>query len=386
MYILMICNSYPNRQYPNAYVFVHNQTQMLQKRGHHVVVMDIDLRSLRWRRKYGFWIDTYEGVVVYRMSFPFVTRSPMPPECVNWVTRRLALIVYKKMLQNGERFDLMHAHFAFASGAAAAVIKKRFGLPYVITEHSSGIHMGKKNIVKASLDCYHYADQIVTVSNVLRDALKKCGIHQRIHVIPNVVNTNRFRPDSSCKQNDVFTFLTVTRLVPEKGIDLLLTAFAQMRKQHPNIALIIAGDGDERSRLEKLAKELEISDKAMFKGMIPNREMPLIYNRADCFVLPSHNETFGMVYAEAASCGLPVIGTKCGGPEDIICEKNGLLIDRFDAKPLKAAMEKIYGDYQNYCNQKEQMHQDIETRFGETRVYQMLMQVYKHLKNEGNVL
>lgn len=379
MNVLMICNSYPNRQFPNAYVFVHNQVQMLRKRGHNVIVMDIDLRSPRWKRKYGFWIDNYDGVKVYRMSVPFVTRQPMPAAIVNFLTRRLALKVYRKILKNKEKVDFMHAHFAFASGAAAVAIKKRYGIPYVITEHSSGIHMHDRNIVRASMECYYRADKIITVSEVLKEAIKECGIDREVVVIPNVIDTKRFIPGKARAIVKEFTFLTVARLIPSKGIDILLQAFARMAEKNRNIRLEIVGTGSEQINLEIQVNKLGIKDIVEFKGKIPNSKMAQIYREADCFVLASHHETFGMVYAEAAACGLPLIGTKCGGPEDIICGQNGLLVENKDADALWQAMEQIYINCKNNLYNQAEIHKDIEERFGEQRVYELLMKIYNQL-------
>lgn len=379
MNILMICNSYPNRQYPNAYVFVHNQTQMLCKRGHNVIVMDIDLRSPRWKRKYGFWIDNYDGIKVYRMSIPFLTRSPMPTAIINWLTKRFALKIFRKMLRNKEKIDFMHAHFALGSGAAAVAIKKKYGIPYVITEHSSGIHMHERNIVRASMECYHYADKIIAVSGVLKEAIKSCGINREIIIVPNVVNTEQFIPGAIRETAKEFIFLTVTRLIPSKGIDILLQAFAKMTKKNKNIKLEIVGTGSEQMNLERLAEELGIRHMVEFKGGIPNSKMPQVYESADCFILPSHHETFGMVYAEAASCGLPVIGTRCGGPEDIVSELNGLLVAEKDVEELCHAMEVVHMNCKNYLYNKSEMHHDIEERFGEEKVYELLTQVYDQL-------
>lgn len=379
MNILVINNSYPNRQYPNAYVFVHNQVKMLQKRGHHVIVMDIDLRSPRWKRKYGYWVDCYDGVRVYRMSFPFITRSPMPTGVVNKLSEMFAKVLYKKMLQNGEKIDFVHAHFAFGSGAAARKLKKSYNIPYVITEHSSGIHMKKKNTVKASLPCYRSANEIIAVSGVLKKAIKECGIKKEIEVVPNVVDTQKFCFLKDEKEKETFVFLTVARLIDSKRLDLLIDAFAELAKKNQEIRLMIVGNGGSEQKLKEQVEKKQIAGQVEFTGSIPNEKMPDIYRNADCFVLPSNNETFGMVYAEAAACGTPIIATKCGGPEDIVTAENGLLIERNNQKQLEEAMNKIYIAKGQNQYDGEKIHNDIEKRFGENKVYEMLEKIYERL-------
>ena len=103
----------------------------------------------------------------------------------------------------------------------------------------------------------------------------------------------------------------------------LLHAFAAL---HGEPRLIIFGDGPESGALRALCAELGLYSRVSFRGHCPREELAEAYAAADCFVLASRSETFGVAYIEAMAAGLPVIATRCGGPEDFVTEENGILI------------------------------------------------------------
>ena len=108
-----------------------------------------------------------------------------------------------------------------------------------------------------------------------------------------------------------------------------------------NIHLTIMGDGEEMAALKSECVSLGINDSVSFTGAYVRKEFADELLRSDCFVLASQSETFGIVYAEAMAAGVPVISTRCGGPEDFIDEKSGILVPVDDAWALKEAMKKM---------------------------------------------
>jgi phosphatidylinositol alpha-1,6-mannosyltransferase len=122
-----------------------------------------------------------------------------------------------------------------------------------------------------------------------------------------------------------FVVLFLSRLVKRKGADILLRAIAATQ----NTVLLIGGDGPERAALERLAKELEISDRVIFAGLVPEERMPEYYAAADVFCMPCTDryggldtEGFGVVYIEAQATGLPCIAGRCGGSAEAV--ENGI--------------------------------------------------------------
>ena len=116
---------------------------------------------------------------------------------------------------------------------------------------------------------------------------------------------------------DEFAILTVGRIDPKnngyKGHDRIIRALPNLRRQDRAVVYLIAGEGDDRARLERLASELGVEDRVRFLGKVPFEDLPDAYRAADLFALPSTGEGFGIVYIEAMACGTPAIGLSMGG-------------------------------------------------------------------------
>jgi glycosyltransferase involved in cell wall biosynthesis len=113
--------------------------------------------------------------------------------------------------------------------------------------------------------------------------------------------------------------LSVRNLEHRMGLDLLLRAIAAIRPAHPDVVLLIGGAGSRRGELEALARDLGIDQDVRFLGFIPEPSLPLYYQAADVFVLPTRElEGFGLVTVEALACGTPVLGTPIGATPEIL--------------------------------------------------------------------
>jgi glycosyltransferase involved in cell wall biosynthesis len=135
-----------------------------------------------------------------------------------------------------------------------------------------------------------------------------------------------------------FTFYAQAHLTPRKGFDLLIRAFATRFRGDRTCRLVIGGGGAIRADLEALAASTGVQSQVTFLGAIPRDVVRDSMWAANCFVLPSHAENFGVVLIEALSTGLPVISTRCGGPEDIITDEVGLLLRPGDEQGLAEAL------------------------------------------------
>ena len=121
-----------------------------------------------------------------------------------------------------------------------------------------------------------------------------------------------------------------------------------LSKEIPNIVLTIIGDGPEKDKLKLLSHKLEVNNRINFIGYQKKIVVADIIRDHDALVLSSQVETFGVVLIEAMSAGLPVIATKCGGPESIVLPETGMLVESNDKNKLFNAMRIMIENYDNY--------------------------------------
>lgn len=244
---------------------------------------------------------------------------------------------------------LIHAHSSIWAGYAAHLIHQKYHIPYIITEHRSRfVHNNKdaaallkpqdKPFIRKALQD---ASAIVSVSKSMIPALTAINpsINNRIEAIPNMVDTDTFKPSTTEKNTGDFTFFSLGHLEYVKGIDLLLNAFTKLQNQHPkNIFLRIGGSGTDKQQLQALAKRLDIAHQLEWLGQLRQDEVVKEMQRCDAFILPSRFEAFGVVFIEAMACGKPVIATASGGPSEFITKDTGLIANNNDSDDIAAAM------------------------------------------------
>ncbi|SFD56200.1 Glycosyltransferase involved in cell wall bisynthesis [Paenibacillus catalpae] len=286
-------------------------------------------------------------------------------------------------------YDIIHAHHPIA----ALVMKQLYpDTPVMMTIHSSFerelVLNGKikENSVAHRFLTSIYGeleaklDRLLTVSDSFRAYLspymKDTSV---IKVIPNGFDEKRFKPIAH--ENAVPQFITVCRLVPAKGLDVLLHACAELKRRGHPFVLHIIGDGPIREELEALAVELDLYDDIIFYGYMlhPEEFMPFF----DVFVLPSRAEAFGSVFAEAALCWLALVGTNVGGiAEQIEDGVNGLLVPPEDAPALADALEKLVTDPSYRYNLARAGWDKAKKVYSLQRVISQMKRVYLSLKPE----
>lgn len=169
---------------------------------------------------------------------------------------------------------------------------------------------------------------------------------ETVKVLPNTVD-ERFSPGSKPEALldrhqlcDKKVLLTVSRLAASeryKGHDRVIRAVAELRDAHPDLVYVVAGDGDDRPRLEQLTRELGLADQVRFIGYVPDAELPDLYRAADVFVMPSTGEGFGIVFLQALASGLRVIGGNVDGSRDPLRDGTEGQLVRADAIPAISA-------------------------------------------------
>ena len=241
-----------------------------------------------------------------------------------------------KRLMRFEQFDLVHAFFGIPGG----LIAKRLPLPYIISLRGSDVpgYSSRYRMADALLfrrlsrGIWAQACAVIANSDGLRNLAYNTAPGQRIDVIPNGVDTDTFspRPDTP-RQKAPFKLLYVGRLIPRKGLAVLLRALTGVE----GLSLTIVGAGPEQEALAATARKAGIP--VAFTGEVDHQELPGIYRDHDAFVLPSRNEGMSNTLLEAMASGLPVVVNNVGGTTELV-EDNGIVVPIDDEDKLRSAV------------------------------------------------
>lgn len=292
-------------------------------------------------------------LIVYEMHGYYLL--PGKIKAYQYYKTKTGLKAFEAYIKDNGLPDIIHAHSRFLDAALIAqAIKKKYQIPFVLTDHSSFYSRG---LVKVQ--------QIPSVRGVINDAAvwivvspqlgvlieeKVTGLNKKWIFIPNVLD-DIFEPleiRNSSDHSPLFTFLNIASLEQIKGHSILLKAFSNSFKGNNKVILKIGGEGNLKDELKTMVNELGISNQVEFLGQLSRKEVVERLYSCNAFVLPSLYETFGVVLIEALACGKPVIATKCGGPETIVDKSNGFLINVNDVDALSQAMFNIISSHNKY--------------------------------------
>jgi glycosyltransferase involved in cell wall biosynthesis len=286
---------------------------------------------------------------------------------------RLCEYLVGRYIRDVGRPDVIHAHCSLWAGYAASGIRRRWGIPFVLTEHSSAFPTAQ---VRESARPYasraiQDAARVIAVSRYQRDSLRAYAAGREILCIPNCVNTDFFTPGPP-RPPGPFTFVTVCSLIPSKGVHVLLRAFAGLCLSGCDVRLEIVGIGPEEAALKQLAKELSIAPRVRFLGEQTRAGVRQAMWRAGGLVLASTVETFGVVLIEALSTGIPVTVTDCGGPRDIVHPGIGTIVPHGTPEALEGAMRAML----THSYSAEAIRADTVRRFSSAVIANALKEVY----------
>jgi glycosyltransferase involved in cell wall biosynthesis len=253
--------------------------------------------------------------------------------------------VKNRLQRSGAYPDLVHAHFIWPNGFVGAMLKKEYGIPFVVTAHGYDIYdlpfrdAEWKERIEAILNA---ADVVITVSNSNRECVERLNVTAPVKVVPNGFRHDQFYPmgTETCRKTlnlpvDRKILLSVGNLVEVKGHTYLIDAMSEVVRERMDVLCLIVGRGELKHRLEKKISSLGLEQYVRLVGGKPHSEIPLWMNASNVFVLPSLRESFGIVQVEAMACGKPVVATKNGGSEEIVTPgKTGLLCDAADPQGL----------------------------------------------------
>lgn len=388
-HVLIIPSWYPTPEKPLSGIFFYEQAKALRAEGVKVGVVYPQLESFLRARSSEIWSNSFRTLFVEEEGIPtlrglgwFIPK--LLPLGMVFVLRGQHLV--REYVKRFGVPDLVHVHSALWGGVVALWAKRTLGVPYIVTEHYTGFAEGSIGPLKASyaMKVFGKASLIIAVSKPLAEALKKYGVGEgKLRVVPNMVDVSYFTLPPKQRQEIPFRFLTVAFLEKRKGLHILLQAFADAFGREKHVRLMVGGDGPQRPELEELARRLGIADRVDFLGLLSRGEVREAMWQANVFVLPSLVETFGVVLIEALSTGLPVVATRCGGPEDIVRDGVGVLCDPGDVHGLANALTEVYRGYPGYRTREAQIRQYAVGAFSSKAVAKSLLCVYEEILSGG---
>ena len=291
-----------------------------------------------WRTTYG--VDEGDVPVIRLGTWARVSNTPMNPLWPLQLRRWLRLL----------KVDLVHAHapVPVLADLAVALSGRR---PAVLTYHAGSMSKGRKNVDRV-IRWYerHILPRVFARTRALvavSPVSLAFGRPGAVQITPGV-DVDRFTPGppASTRSPTVVYVGRMVRASSEKGIDVLLRAFAALADVS-DTRLKLVGGGDALPDHVALAERLGITDRVEFTGEIPDADLVAAMQSAAVLVLPSLSEVecFGMVLAEAMACGTPVVGSDVGGiPHVIDPGVTGLLVPPGDADALAAACRQLLRD------------------------------------------
>lgn len=371
MYTLFVARGYPTEKYKTYGIFEFDQAKALAKAGVKVVYAAVDYRSIRRWRQWGIRKIKKDGVDIYSINIPI---GNIPKHILRKLSIKGLKRLYKTIEKDQGKPDLIHAHF-INEAYSASFLKEDLNIPLVVTEHSSKINTSsiEEKLLHDAKRAYKSADRVIAVSTALVKKIDE-NFNIKATYIANIVDLDIFKYKEK-KQEDGFLFVSTGNLIPLKRMDLLIESFYEAFKDKEDIFLKIFGQGVEKDRLQSLINKYKLEEKVELMGLCSREDIAATLNKADCFALASQSETFGVAYTEALAMGVPVISTRCGGPEGFINQQNGLIIDVDDKAQLIDAMEYMYNNIGQY--KREEISQEIKAKFSSQVVAKEIIDIYK---------
>ena len=252
----------------------------------------------------------------------------------------LRLMSEARRMIRREKVDCVHANSA-APCQWLAPVARSMGVPMLA-------HLHANYLPRSRYVCLlHLVPLLVGVSRSTLQGLQQDGLPDgRTEVIPNGIDWIRmsggdhrgFRQELGIAAED-FVILAVGSLIPRKGHDRLIAALQRLPTER-NAHLVLVGEGSDRGRLEALIAELGLTQRVHLLGA--RSALADMYMEADCFALASHDEAYGLVFAEAGYCGLPTIGMRCGGVPEVVQDGvTGLLVEPGEEAAIVATLASV---------------------------------------------
>ncbi len=306
--------------------------------------------------------------------------------------------------REGTSYDLVHSHY-WLSGWIGVRLSARWGVPHVAMFHTLGEVKNRARItehetpfrIEAERTIARNADHIVVASEHEKHLLGALygAEASRVAVVPCGVDLDLFAPMDKEEarrrlrlRDGERIILFVGRIEPLKGIDILISAAAQLHDDENFNVLIVGGDAraeSEIAQLKSLAARLGVDHHISFVGAVEHEKLPLYYNAADVCVVPSYYESFGLVAIESMACGTPVVASRVGGLTSTISDgETGYLIPWRCPEPFAERLELLLDNDELRASFGQAAREAVQ-RFRWSNVADAVAALYESLLPEAGI-
>ncbi|MDP4251762.1 MAG: glycosyltransferase [Bacteroidota bacterium] len=306
-----------------------------------------------------------------------------------WQYFKQHLIILKELEKKREMPDIVHVQVAMKAGLIALYLRKRYKIPFVITEHWWGYFDESTDALKnkgmvfryLTKKIFQHASFFLPVTHNLGNRVNQTISRVPTMVIPNVVDTSKFNT-TDCKDPERFRFIHVSSLLNLKNPEGIIRSFEKLIESGFDADLVIVGPAPAGLQ-QMIAKKSKLRDRLFFTGEVNYETVATQLKKASAFVLFSWIESLPCVILEALCCGLPVISSRAGGIAEAVGAENGILIDAGNEGQLLDAMKKIITGYSRY--DKESISLQARQLYSYDTVGKQYVQVYQKVLNKESV-
>ena len=370
--ILFISSWFPNKIEPANGNFVQRHAEAVSLK-HNVEILH-SIGDFDQDVKYLFDEKVINGI---RTLIVYYKNSKNPFQ--NFSRRMKA---YKMGFSRMQKPDLVHANVLHNNMLFAVYLKKKYRIPFVVTEHWTALRKINQNVTSkivklTAVFIGNQAEVVLPVSQDLLSGLKSLGIKSEMKVIPNVVDTKLFSPQ--IKIDNEFTFIHVSNLIPRKNPEKILNIAIKLLENGFLFKIQIGGDGDDEiiKKLENRVDNSNFHDKIEIFGIQTLDQIAERMRNSDCFILFSDDENQPCVIAEAFASGLKVITTNVGGIAEFFPENAGILLETQNVEMLEKAMIKVLQNGKDH--DRKELSQYAEDKFSIEKIAESYNGIYEQI-------
>ena len=403
MKVCILTTSFPRFKGDSAGIFLYHLSRWLVKKG-------VDVDVIAPHDPGCHFTEKWENIRIHRFPyfFPFqLQRLCYGSGIVKNIKNSFLAILQLPFLIAAEflyilaffyksKPDIIHAHWSLPQGLIGIIAKKIYKIPCVTSIHGSDVYALGFHLFKALNHMVIRNSDVCTANSMATARIaRKVSGNGHIKVVPMGVDTEHF----ARSQNVAFlkrkfkiegpVILFVGRLIDWKGTVYLIKAMPEILQRFPAAKVLMIGSGPQKAELLRLTADIGAEDHIVIIDRLPQQELAVYYSMADIFVLPSivneigETEGLGVVLLEAMACGLPVIGSRVGGIEDIIIDgQTGLLARQKDSQDLADKIVKLLSDESLRKKIIRNAHHLVNTKFSWEVVTLRFIETYRDALND----